>query len=53
MSKSKTATLTNEQKIKNLRAAITERETNNPATPLNLDDLLEQSRKDPLVTFKE
>lgn len=53
MSKDKAAVLTYEQKIKNLRAATTERETNNLATPFDLDDLLEQSRKGPLATFKE
>ena len=44
MSKDKAAALTNEQKIKNLRAAIIEGEASGPATPFNMDDYLKSKR---------
>ena len=53
MSKNKTPALTNEQKIKNLRAAIVEGEASGPATAFDINDFLSTKRDKPFTVFAE
>jgi hypothetical protein len=53
MSKSKAAALTNEQKIKNLRAAIIEGEASGPTVAFDMNDFLTSKRDDPFAAFTE
>lgn len=53
MSKNIAAPLTNEQKIKNLRAAIIEGEASGPAVAFDLDEFLASRRDDPFAVFTE
>jgi hypothetical protein len=53
MSKDKAAALTNEQKIKNLRAAIKEGEASGPAVAFDMDEFLASKRGDPFGMFTE
>jgi hypothetical protein len=53
MSKNNAAVLTNEQRIKNLRAAIIEGEASGPATAFDMDEFLASKREDPFGTFTE
>lgn len=46
MSKNKTAPLTNEQKIGNLRAAIVEGEASGPAVNFDMEEFLSSKRRD-------
>lgn len=53
MSKNKATALTNEQKIKNLRAAIIEGEASGPATAFDIDSFISDKRKNihaPLIS---
>ena len=53
MSKNKTPALTNEQKIKNLRAAIIEGEASGPAVAFDMKKFLTSKRDDPFAVFTE
>jgi hypothetical protein len=53
MAKNKTPTLNNEQKIKNLRAAIMEGETSGSATAFDVNDFLASKQDDPFALFTE
>ncbi|MBZ0259860.1 MAG: type II toxin-antitoxin system ParD family antitoxin [Hyphomicrobiales bacterium] len=53
MSKDKAAALANEQKIKNLRAAIKEGEASGPAVEFDMDEFLSSMRDNPFAVFTE
>ena len=53
MAKNKIPTLTNKQKIKNLRVAIIEGEASGPATAFDVNGFLAHKRDDPFALFTE
>lgn len=53
MSKNKAAAPTNEQRIKNLRAAIIEGEASGPAVDFDMKEFLASKRDDPFAVFTE
>jgi Arc/MetJ-type ribon-helix-helix transcriptional regulator len=53
MSKDKAAALTNEQKIRYLRAAIIEGEASGPATAFDMNDFLASNRDNHFTVFTE